>query len=407
MSSPVSNAIGISRSAGGPGSLDRSFGKGGTEIVPIEMNPVAAAVDDNGLIVVAGDIGESPGQIAVVRLRSNGKLDKTFGSRGVAKPNLYTVSSLTLLPDGKILLGGTAASGAHAALVQLASNGTLDTSFGNGGEVTFDYVANSSNAVLAVVVSATDGSIIAGGFGLATTSDDYLTSLARFDSQGNIDKTFGTDGIVAVDLVGGVTALGLQSNRKILVCGGFITGAKSLVVRFNENGTLDKTDRGGTLVTVAHTGSTTFEGTNEFAIDGKLLQWESVENYKQSRHYVRVVRRLRDNSHDPHFRSPRFSFDSTLLDRPNDVEIASSGELLVGGYGSQGANEVFGLARLTENGALDDSFGKKGRVVTAFSGQAGMTALAIDPSSGNIVGAGTVSGGGSSFSLALARYLGN
>ena len=386
------------------GSLDRTFGHDGKAIFTLALNPIATVVQADGRIVIAGDVGSAPGQVAVARLLPNGKLDQTFGSGGTRNVNMWNVASLTLLGNGDILLGGIASTGKDAALVRILPGGTLDSSFGNGGAVQFDYVANSSNGVLAAVAQP-DGSVVAGGFGLATNSDVYLTSLARFDASGKADPNFGTNGVVALDLVGGVTALGLQSDGKILVCGGFITPATSLVVRFLHNGMLDRTDTGGALVAVAHTGSLTFGGTNEFQLDGKLVQWKSVVG-KGGGHYVKIVRLLRDNKPDRTFKSLLFAFASPAFGQANDVEIASDGSLLAGGGGDRSGYEVFGLARLRATGPLDRAFGRDGRVTTSFGSGAEVTALALQ-ADGRIIAAGTVSSGGSQSQLAVARYLGN
>jgi uncharacterized delta-60 repeat protein len=386
------------------GSVDPSFGSGGKVVIPIPLLPTAALVQPDGRILVAGNLGAGPGQIAVVRLLPSGRLDRSFGGGGVGVFSMFAANSLTLQPDGKMIVAGTAASGHDAELVRIRKDGKLDTVFGNNGVVVFDYVANSSNGALVVVV-APDGKLVAGGFGLATTSDAYLTSLARFKPDGSPDTTFGTNGGVAVDLVGGVTAVGLQSDGKVLTCGGFITSATSLVVRFLQNGTVDRSNAGGSLVSVAHTGSGTFGGTNEFQLDGKLVQWTTVTSPSGNRHSVKILRRLRDNTPDPSFTSVSFAFKSPAFNTPSDVEIAPDGALLVTGAGSTGpADTVFGLARLLPGGELDGSFGRAGRVVTRFSGSDKSTALAFQ-SDGKIVLAGVTTHGSAS-ALALARYLG-
>jgi uncharacterized delta-60 repeat protein len=286
-------------------------------------------------------------------------------------------------------------------LVRLRTDGTLDPSFGNNGIVVFDYVADSSNEAL-VSLEEPDGKLIVGGFGLALSSDDFLTSVARFQPSGNLDTSFGTNGVSAVDAVGGVTAMGLQSDGKILVCGGFITSATSLVMRFLRNGDLDKDDAGGTLVRVAHAGSLTLGTTNAFQLDGKLVQWHSVAG--RNGNYVRIVRLLRDNTPDPQFVSRQFAFGSPTNNMPNDVEVAPDGKLLVGGAAAtKDGRAVFGLARLLPGGALDAGFGQTGRVLTAFGNAAVVTALAIAPD-GKLVSAG-VNAHGSSTELVIARYL--
>ncbi|MBD5655703.1 MAG: hypothetical protein IAI50_11080 [Candidatus Eremiobacteraeota bacterium] len=390
--------------AGGAGSLDPTFGRAGKEIVMSSLTPVAALAQRNGRLVVGGNAGVGGGgPVEVARLLDDGRLDAHFGDRGIVSLDMSTATSLALQNDGKIIVAGGSASGNHAELVRLTPDGKFDASFGNGGSVAFDYVADSSNEAL-VVAAAPNGKIVAGGFGLSPTNDVNLTSIARFHSDGRIDATFGTNGVVAMDLVGGVTAIGLQTDDKILVCGGFITPAKSLVVRFLKDGRLDSSDAGGTLLDVAHTGSQTAGGTNAFQLDGKLVQWTTTENANGRRHYVKIRRLLRNNSPDPSFAVQPFAFGTPLRNVPLDVEIAGDGKLLVAGAASSDRDgAAIGLARLTTGGMLDPSFGTAGRVVTQFPGSAEATALAIEPD-GKIVSAG-LDVVGSATSLSLARYL--
>ncbi|MBV9333578.1 MAG: hypothetical protein JO146_06195, partial [Candidatus Eremiobacteraeota bacterium] len=304
--------------------------------------------------------------------------------------------------DGKLLVGGIAPDGQHAQLVRIRTDGSLDIGFGHLGIVQFEYLSGTSNGAFAIVEQS-DDKIVAGGFALSQQSDAYLTSLARFDSTGALDPGFGTNGVVALDLVGGVTAIGLLRNGEIMTCGGFVDPSSSLFARFRPDGTLSRTNRSAALISAAHTGSLTFGGSNEFLLDGKLIQWQSLN--ESSKQFV-VVRRLRRNqSPDSSFQSNPFGFGSSVLNAPEDVEPASGGALIVAGRGTeQSGDSAFGVARLLANGSLDASFGEGGTVLTAFSGQATGTALAIAPD-GKIVVTGVLRGSGNSVSLALARYL--
>lgn len=382
------------------GSLDATFGNHGRVVLSLAMPPVAAAVQSDGEIIVLGNVPYGGSQL--VRLLRRGKLDKSFGRGGVVTLNMYVAYGLAVQSDGKLLVGGIAAGQQHAELVRVDTDGSLDKNFGDGGIVQFDYLSGTSNAVLTVLVQS-DDKIVAGGFALSQQSDAYLTSLARFDSNGTFDPNFGTNGVVALNLVGGVTAIGLLRNRDILVCGGFIDPSSSLFARFRPDGILDRSDRSGALISEAHTGSLTFEGSNEFLLDGKLLQWETAnESSKQ----LVLIRRLRRNqSPDGSFHSTPFAFGSSLSNAPEDVETASDGALIVAGRGTeQSGLSVFGVARLLASGRLDASFGDRGTVVTEFPREAEGTALAVAPD-GKIVVAGVLTGSGSSVSLALARYL--
>jgi uncharacterized delta-60 repeat protein len=399
---PAMPASIVNRHAGGAGSLDPSFGSGGTVVIPLNSGPVTALATPDKRIVILGN-GGSGGSAQVIRLLRNGKLDGGFGSGGSVSLHVYAAYHVATAPDGKLVVGGIASDGFHAELIRLTADGRLDSTFGSNGAIEFEYLSGESNGVLVTLVQP-DGKIVAGGFAENPTSDVEQTSLARFDSDGTLDSSFGTGGIVSLKLVGGVTAIGLQSNGDLLVCGGRFDSSSSLVARFLPNGTLDGNDRGGTPASLAHTGSLTFEGANEFDAQGRLLQWTTYS--RSSKEYVLVDRLHRNQKRDPRFVDKPFAFDSPSANVPEDVEIASDGALLVAGEGSEsgGSEIVFGIARLLAGGRLDASFGNAGRVVTGFGENARATALAIQ-SDGKIVAAGVTDAAGSSSQVAVARYL--
>jgi uncharacterized delta-60 repeat protein len=385
----------------GAGALDLSFGNHGRVVTSLGSVPVAALTMPDARIVVLAD-PDSGGSAQVIRLLRNGKIDAGFGSGGVVTLHMYAAYAVTAAPGGKLLVGGIAPDEQHAELIRLQPNGSLDATFGGNGTVQFEYLAGTSNGVFVMLLQP-DGEIVAGGFAASTASDVELTALARVDSSGNPDPSFGTDGVVAVKLVGGVTAMALQSNGDILVCGGPFDPSSSLLARFLPNGTQDHNDKGGTLTNAAHTGSLTFAGSNEFDQQGRLLQWSAQS--KAHKEEAVVTRLLRNQSRDPHFQSKPFAFRAPVGNVPRDVAIAIDGRVLVAGEASRHSGvRLFGVARLLAGGTLDPSFGEGGRVVTPFGSGAEATAIALAPD-GKIILAGVATGGGSAASLAVARYL--
>ena len=200
------------------GTLDTGFGSGG-DVVLFDDSSIAAnrwaqdvAIDGSGRIVVVG-IGyevvltgngkkkkeQVVGGSFVVRLNSDGTLDTTFGDGGKV---LAPVSeSVLILSSGKILLGGglTATSGGSGkgkkggrgsstafALVRLNSDGTLDTTFGSDGTV-LDDITTGDEAIFSMALES-DGDIVAAGSG----------HLVRYDGDGDLDTSFGTNGRVVL-----------------------------------------------------------------------------------------------------------------------------------------------------------------------------------------------------------------
>jgi uncharacterized delta-60 repeat protein len=105
-----------------------------------------------------------------------------------------TTGAVVLLQsDGKIIAGGQI--GFDAAVVRLNTNDTLDSSFGTGGAVTISFPGsnNGPSQVIGVAVQS-DGKILA-GISNANSDDNPLFIVARLDTDGIVDTTFGTAGI--------------------------------------------------------------------------------------------------------------------------------------------------------------------------------------------------------------------
>ena len=228
------------------GTLDASFGAGGKVITKFENRPdgiapgevradaYSVAVQLDGKIVVAGYANiEGEEDFALVRYNANGTLDGTFGSAGkvitefgrVQQGYSYALGfSLALQPDGKIVVAGVAYIGAGRdfALARYNSNGTLDTTFGTGGKVMTDFTRDDSAFAVAV---GPDGKILVAG--MADVSRGYGFALLRYNGNGTLDASFGTGGKVTTDFgiadqgfsMAGVNSLAVQPDGRIVAAG--------------------------------------------------------------------------------------------------------------------------------------------------------------------------------------------
>ncbi|TAL48966.1 MAG: hypothetical protein EPN89_06350, partial [Methylovulum sp.] len=108
-------------------------------------------------------------------------------------------NSVTVQADGKILLGGWSNIGSSYdfALVRYNTDGSLDTSFGSNGKVTTDFGDDERGHSVAVQA---DGKILLGGSGSGSSNNDF--ALVRYNTDGSLDKSFGGDGKVTTDLGG-------------------------------------------------------------------------------------------------------------------------------------------------------------------------------------------------------------
>ncbi len=128
-----------------------------------------------------------------------GDLDPTFGNGGKVITDFgsgESANAIVLQPDGKLIVaGGTNALTGDFLIVRYNGNGSLDTSFGNGGRVSTDFGAVDRAAA---VVLQPDGKIVAAGNSSSSGFSFRDLVLARYNADGSLDSTFGNGGKVTV-----------------------------------------------------------------------------------------------------------------------------------------------------------------------------------------------------------------
>ena len=310
---------------------------------------------------------------------------------------------------------------AWAAPAQAAPNG-LDSGFGGDGKVTTDFAGQPDYAKAVVLQS--DGKIVAVGDAWSEEpavpffAKDF--ALARYKRDGTLDATFGGDGTVTTDVLGGCTAdpfefcgfdtaeaAALQADGKVVVAGrttirgfapeGAPVNTDVALARYNADGTLDTTFSGDGRVTTDVLGSpdpweTSRDGAKSVAIqpDGKII----AAGYTQSESVsgLLLVRYNPDGTRDSSFGDHGIVVygDQAFL---TGMALQADRRIVVTARTPTG----FVLARYTPAGAPDDTFGADGVVQTDST-----TAVTIQPD-GRIVVAGTWSSqDGTDFGL--ARY---
>jgi uncharacterized delta-60 repeat protein/LPXTG-motif cell wall-anchored protein len=158
---------------------------------------------------------------AVLRYNANGTLDNTFGTGGKVTTVIESSEaySVMLQADGKILVSGVSYnnSTSYFAVARYNTNGTLDNTFGTGGKVTTDFDNNRSEAM--AITSQADGKIILAG--TAYIGSTYAYAVARYNTNGSLDNTFGTGGKVTTvfNVTSNAFSLALQADGRIIVAG--------------------------------------------------------------------------------------------------------------------------------------------------------------------------------------------
>ena len=209
------------------------------------------AIQQDQKIVVGGTTQVSPGQriFALARYDTNGNLDTTFGSGGKVTTSINGVqdiiNSIAIQQDQKIVVGGTTQVSPGQRIFALARydiNGSLDSTFGTGGKVTTSI--NGVQDRISSIAIQQDQQIVVGGNTLVSPGH-IITTLARYKTDGSLDGTFGTGGIVNTSIQGiqdTINSIVLQQNQKIVVGGSTRDSSGNDIfslARYNTNGSLD------------------------------------------------------------------------------------------------------------------------------------------------------------------------
>ena len=201
------------------GSNDTTFNFSGTVNTRTYPNfrstATSLAIQADGKIVVAGHDGPHDGStrdFAVVRYNPNGSLDTSFDGDGIARVGFVGYSKdyatgVKIQSDGKIVLAGYSDVGLlvsnDIAVARLNTTGSLDNTFGTGGRVTTSVGFKTEDIVNSLVIQA-DGKIVVAGKtrnSLVYYNEDAM--LVRYNTNGSLDSSFGISGVVTTEFKSG------------------------------------------------------------------------------------------------------------------------------------------------------------------------------------------------------------
>jgi uncharacterized delta-60 repeat protein len=238
------------------GTLDPSFGGDGQVTLALGESSGAygLAIQPDGKIVVVGSVtsGATYG-FDLARLNSNGTLDAGFGTNGVTTTTIGTGAAayaVALQPDGKIVAAGSSSPATGLSRITVArydANGSLDGSFGSGGTVTTPAVGPYDARANALALQP-DGKIVAAGY-----DSGQGLAIDRYTRDGRLDSGFGAGGRVLTTLgwYSEAADVALEPDGKIVVVGRAPVGAISgfAVARYETAGSPDPTfGRNGVVV---------------------------------------------------------------------------------------------------------------------------------------------------------------
>jgi uncharacterized delta-60 repeat protein len=338
------------------GFLGAANGSGAVRTNPTQFNDwgLGATVLSNGNILILGGVEEqSISSFSIARYASDGTLDVSFGNSGILSDATIKGVSMAVQSDGKILVGGSSLNGSYwsdFALNRYNSDGTVDSSFGSNGNVktTIGSYSAASNTLLI----QPDGKIISGGVSTDSSGNNQNFSIVRYNSDGTLDTSFDGDGKVTTTfgnyVICQIYSMALQSDGKFLAAG--------------------------------------------CAIDSS----------GQSSQFV-LVRYNNDGSLDSIFNGNAkiaTNFGSTY-EACNSIVVQNDGKILLAGS----SGNSFSITRCNSDGSLDTAFGINGRAITNFDGAADYAySIAIQTDGKLVVGGTSLSYVSGSYDFALARY---
>ena len=342
---------------------DKSFGEAGKLLTKFNtdknfLNAVAVQTDNKVLAIGYVIIGVDK-STAIARYNTDGTLDKSFANNGMLIENINQGSTkytcIAVQNDGKIITGGTTLLNNNMAfaIARYNTNGELDHTFGTGGIQINDF-GNSNNSLNAIALQS-DGKIVVGGSG----NDSFL--IARYNNDGSLDKAFANSG-VKKDLFfksDYINAIVIQPDGKILAGG-------SELVRYKTDGSFDSSfnDIGRTISIFPH--MSIFNCVSiKLQKSGEILV---LNNYKyQVPAVIKYFNNGRlDSSFGEYGQVPIYSIEAAS---GQSLLLQKDGKILVGGYLEQVdrlTNSSYIVTRLNNDGTTDVTFNEGQAVRTSI-----------------------------------------
>ncbi len=338
------------------GSLDDSFGVNGKVILnapnsPFTLRKTKIVILEDQKIVVCGGV-------TVLKFNDDGTLDSSFGTNGISQADAE-IRGMILQNDGKFLLGYKLSD---LGVGRMNADGSIDTSFGingiTGANIGMDVYNNMSFPSYDYTESIqlqSDGKIIAAG-----TTTYYNSSsvenlgMVRFNADGSLDSTFGTNGIVVQNFASFDHGFIIKvlPNDELLIGGNIIYYPLSLqtfrygMAKYSENGILDTTF-GSNGIAISQIGTKEFMfGLVELVNDRIMVSGVLIDQNNPSNANFLLASHNENGSLNTSFNSVGYvttTFESNQS-VPYDFVIQPDGKIIQCGYTGV-TNQDFALCR--------------------------------------------------------------
>ena len=428
--------------------LDTTFGGTGmvTTLIQKSSASEAVAVQSDLKVVVAGQSIGADGleHFTIARYNTNGTLDSTFGSGGIAIIPISTSANglvgdgayaVAIQPDGKIVVAGYDSVYANKkqltyyddwAVVRLNTNGSLDTTFGGGnGNVTtrLTPVLWLGDNYASSIVLQSNGDIVVGGdlSGVSHSGTIQGSAVVLYKPDGSLDKKFGTGGIVINTGIGAFAyedwgqMIAIDGSGRIYISGESAAGTMA-VARYLANGTLDSTFGTGGVASLPLPAGSSYAIASSIGLQsaGEIVVYGTADfpiaNVPGGQPVPTLGRLNTNGSLDTSFGTDGLYTDSRLADatamviQPND-EIVAVGQGWVNGK----SDSQFWVTLVVANGsAYDPTFGTNGLGEANFNmSTSGPKSVALGPDGNIVLTGGDPPPDSTNIYFSTARFLGD
>lgn len=317
-----------------------------------------------GLLVIAVAASLLSVKLLLAVYAAAGDLDPSFGTGGKLD-GVPGIGMCVIQADGK-LLAIRRSPNDNFWLSRFKVDGSPDSTFGLGGQVETSFGVYAQPMAIAL---QPDGRIVVAGY---KNGSGLKIVLARHRTNGSLDLTFSAGGIAEIPHVNAISQdMALQSDGKIVVAGTVFEGVfpdypnlplyRSLLIRLNEDGTLDSSfaTSGYLTITVWDSQSNPREGFDNILIqgDGRIL----ASAFGAAFPYSKLVRFFANGQRDLTFGNGG-AFTSAISEKHQAHALQPDGKIVIAVKGF-GYNQYDALVRLSADGIPDNTFGHGGRTV--------------------------------------------
>lgn len=327
------------------GSVDSSFGIDGRVIKRIGSGSAGATsrvmLQSDGKIVVAGDDYYN---FYTFRFLPNGEPDTTFNKSGEIsfENNKGFCNGATFQPDGKIILGGTVNNSKKIIVGRIDKNGLIDSSFGQFGKASYSYGVYGCG--LNAISVRPSGEILACGSISNGGNVNFL--LVQLKSNGELDSAFGINGAVTIDFGTSCIAhdLKLLTNGHVIVAGRSVFGG-GMMAKVDEDGNLiNSFGNNGLVITSMPNGGIgpeqiEVDGNDNIYLGGHINKGGTDDDFYLLRY---TPDGIVDTSFAKHGIETKFGNE---VDRVRDMIIQPDGKILLAGYHGGDVTRLGAMAR--------------------------------------------------------------